>query len=136
MHPVISKEEVINIDPVHNIQEVLSMEEVVSKVEVPELIASKFLELIDGPSNVSPVDSYPMNPLPGLPTNVVPHINIPGEGITGIEEIKNKIEVLDRQLVEKMDEIREIQQVISKLEVKEIEEVEKIEETCSPLHPG
>merc|ERR1719341_170828 len=73
MHPVISKE------AVNNIQEVLSMEEVVSKVEVPEHIARKFLDLIDGESEPRAYGS-----------NVIPRINIPGEDITAIEEIKSK----------------------------------------------
>ena len=86
------------------------MEEIVEKVEVPENIAQQFINILDNKNRAAPEPKAPQ------------------ESISNIQELKKKIELLDYELVNKMDEIKEVQEVIHKLEVKEIEEVEKIEE--------
>jgi len=101
----------VDVTPVQNVQEVISLEEVISKIEVPDNVAKKFLQERARGNKfdfTAMSDSYEPGPM--------------------IDEVEKKIEIMDKQLVSKLQEIKNLEELISKLEVIKLEEVLKMEE--------
>jgi len=105
----------VDVTPVKNVQEVQRIDEIIDMVPVPDAIANKFLA--ERNQNRMLKDDYLTE---GLSSSANPNFNV--------QEVRNKIEVMDKQLVNTIEEIKELEELISQLEVTKLDEVIKLEE--------
>merc|ERR1711970_909485 len=109
---VVNKETVSKLTPLSNVEEIVDMQEVVSKTLVPQAVVKKFLEWKEGNYETETSET----------NNKKTRENI------NIDEINDRIDILDKQLVTSMKKLKKIEEIVNKLEIKQMDEVLEMEE--------
>merc|ERR1712212_1275386 len=102
MREVSNVEELSRVQPLASKEEVLWLDEIYNKIEIPDYIAKKFLANREDAEGED--DKY--------------------DGLVVID----RMEVLTKKMVKKLQEIKSLEEVISRLTVKKMEEATKLEE--------
>jgi len=138
LEEIISMQDVGNVEELENIQEVVKkqpvskltplksakeveVQEVLKKTYIPEAVAKKFLRW-RAKKNKSKYSK-------GLAEDyTIPVYLEKEETEPNVDKYNSNIKIIDKQIVEKIEQIKKLEKVVSKLKIKKMEEVERLEE--------